>query len=251
MICQLLGVPYADHAFFQEHSRALLDRTGTAEATRHAADSLRDYLHRLIEAKRSKPASDDLISRLAHEQLAVGQITADELVGMSLLLLVAGHETTANMIGLSTLVLLQHPQQLAAMREDPSLAADAVEELLRYLTIVRTGLPRLALEDIEIGGQTIRAGEGAIAVLSSANWDAEVFDNPDDFDIHRGSHNHVAFGFGVHQCIGQPLARAELRISLVELFRRFPNLGLAVAPADVELRDDSVVFGVRRLPVTW
>ena len=127
----------------------------------------------------------------------------------------------------------------------------AVEELLRFLTIVRTGLPRVAIEDVEIGGQHIRAGEGAIAMLSAANRDGAVFARPEEFDLYRGSHQQVGFGFGAHQCIGQPLARAELRIALVELVTRFPRLRLAVDPADIPMRDDSLVFGAQRLPVAW
>jgi cytochrome P450 len=251
VICQLLGVPYADHDFFQQHSRTLLNRGSTVERARQAAHELREYLHRLIVVKQAEGPTDDLLGRLAVERLATGEITSDELVGIALLLLVAGHETTANMIGLSTLVLLRHPEQFTALRDDPTIAGAAVEELLRYLTIVRTGLPRLATEDVEIGGQLIRAGEGAIAMLAAANRDDAVFDRPDEFDIERGSHQHVAFGFGVHQCIGQPLARAELRIALVELVSRFPGLRLAIEPAEIEMRDDSVVFGVQRLPVAW
>src|SRR6185312_11295302 len=131
------------------------------------------------------------------------------------------------------------------------LASVLVEELLRYLTIVRTGLPRLAIEDVEIGGQLIQAGEGVIALLSMANRDEAIFGDPDDFELRREAHQHVAFGFGVHQCIGQPLARAELRIALVELARRFPDLTTTVPLADVPRRETSIVYGLAELPVTW
>lgn len=251
VICHLLGVPYADHEFFQSRSSMLLNRTSPVEQVKAAVDELRDYLAQLIKDKQRGAGTDDLVGRLAVERVATGQITVDDLIGLSLLLLIAGHETTANMIGLSTLVLLRHPEQCAALREDPTLAGIAVEELLRYLTIVRTGLPRVAVSDVEIGGQLIQAGEGAIALLSAANRDDAVFDSPDTFDLHRGSHQHMAFGFGVHQCIGQPLARAELRIALVELVNRFPGLRLAIDPRDIPMRDDSAVFGVARLPVAW
>jgi cytochrome P450 len=252
VICHLLGVPYQDHAFFQARSRILLDRTATTDRVRAAAGELRDYLRTLVEAKRAaRERGDDLLGRLVTERVDPGELTVDELVGMGLLLLIAGHETTANMIGLSTLLLLQHPDQLAALRADPGLAAGLVEELLRYLTIVRTGLPRLAVEDVEVGGQRIRAGEGVIALLSLANRDEAVFDDPDDFDLYREAHQHVAFGFGVHQCIGQPLARAELRVALVELARRFPGLSVVGSPADIAKRENSVVYGLAELPVTW
>ncbi|WP_027347155.1 cytochrome P450 [Hamadaea tsunoensis] len=249
VICHLLGVPYADHAFFQNRSRTLLAWSTPPEEAQAAADDLRAYLERLIDVKVAEPG-DDLVSRLATERLATGEITRDELVGLSLLLLIAGHETTANMIGLSALVLLQHPEQLRELRDDPALIDDTVEELLRYLTIVRQGLPRVAVRDTVVGDHEIKAGEGVIALLSAANFDAEVFAAAEEFDLHRGSHSHVAFGFGVHQCLGQPLARSELRIALAELTQRLPDLALAVDPSEVEYRD-AVIYGVRRLPVTW
>jgi cytochrome P450 len=171
---------------------------------------------------------------------------------MALLLLVAGHETTANMIGLSTLLLLQHPQHFAALRSDPDLADTMVEELLRYLTIVRSGLPRVAIRDTEVGGQPIRAGEGVTALLSLANRDDASFTgDPDDFDPYREARQHLAFGFGVHQCIGQPLARAELRVALVRLARRLPSLRLTADPGRLPTRDMSVVYGLAELPVAW
>jgi cytochrome P450 len=170
---------------------------------------------------------------------------------MALLLLIAGHETTANMIGLSTVVLLHHPGQLAALRADPTRAPVLVEELLRYLTIVRTGLPRLAAADVDIGGHLIRAGEGVIALLSAANRDDAVFAEADRFDVDRGAQQHVAFGFGVHQCIGQPLARAELRIALLALAQRLPTLRLDVPEDEVAVRRDSFIYGLQRLPITW
>jgi cytochrome P450 len=252
VICHLLGVPYADHEFFQQRSHALLRRTRSAEEVRDAVRALRAYLGELVAEKQRAGGSDDLIGRLAIERVATGQLSADEVVGLALLLLIAGHETTANMIGLSVLLLLhRHPAQLAALRTEPDLASTMVEELLRYLTIVRSGVPRVAVADIEIGGQLIRAGEGAIALLSGANRDGTVFAEPDEFDARREAQQHMAFGFGAHQCVGQPLARAELRVALVELANRFPRLALAVPIDHVVLRDDYLIYGVDRLPVTW
>jgi cytochrome P450 len=252
VICHLLGVPYADHAFFQTRSRTLLDRTAPPQRLRADIDQLRSYLRELILARQAAPDdSADLISRLVRDRVVTGQLTVDELIGMALLLLIAGHETTANMIGLSTLLLLRRPGGLDALREHPDRAPDLVEELLRYLSVVRTGLPRLALTDVEIGGRLIRAGEGVIAVLSLANRDPEVFDAADEFDPYQQAHQHLAFGFGVHQCIGQPLARAELRIALVELARRFPGLRTTTTPEQAATRDTSAVFGLDSLPVTW
>ena len=253
VICHLLGVPYADHAFFQDRSRVLLDRGAPPEQGRAAVSELRDYLGALVETERSAGArGDNLLSRLIPERVDTGELDVTELVGMALLLLIAGHETTANMIGLSTLLLMRHREHFAALRDDPALADSMVEELLRYLTIVRTGLPRVALRDTEIGGQPIRAGEGAMALLSLANRDDAAFTgDPEGFDPYREAHQHVAFGFGVHQCIGQPLARAELRVALVRLARRFPRLELAADPASLPARDMSIVYGLAALPVRW
>ncbi|MBM0230026.1 cytochrome P450 [Micromonospora sp. ATA51] len=252
VICHLLGVPYADHDFFQERSRTLIDRDAPPERVRRHVQELRDYLQRLVEAKvAAGDRTDDLLSRLARDRVDTGELAVDELVGMAVLLLIAGHETTANMIGLSTLLLLRHPARYAALRDDPGNADALVEELLRYLTIVRTGLPRLATEDVEIGGQLIRAGEGVIAVLSTANRDPAVFDRPEEFDPYRAAQQQLAFGFGVHQCIGQPLARAELRIALVELARRFPRLRVTATAGRLPTRHSSIVYGLGELPVTW
>ncbi|MGC9668338.1 cytochrome P450 [Planosporangium sp. 12N6] len=250
VICHLLGVPYDDHAFFQSRSRVLLSNSVPLEQSQAAADELRDYLSRLIGTK-ARDGGDDLLSRLVVGRMRAGELTHEEAVGMSVLLLVAGHETTANMIGLSALVLLRHPGQFAALAADPGRAPALVEELLRYLTIVRTGLPRVAVADVDVAGRRIRAGEGVIALLSAANRDEAVFAEPDRFDGDRGAHQHVAFGFGVHQCIGQPLARAELRIALVALARRLPGLRLAVPEDQVEPRRHSFIHGLQRLPVTW
>ncbi|HEV7896892.1 MAG TPA: cytochrome P450 [Planosporangium sp.] len=250
VICHLLGVPYDDHGFFQSRSRVLLSSGTTVQQAQAAADDLRDYLSRLVAAKR-RGGGDDLLGRLVTGRVRAGELDHDEIVGIALLLLVAGHETTANMIGLSTLVLLHHPEQFAALRADPDRAPALVEELLRYLTIVRTGLPRLAVADVEVGGQLIRAGEGVIALLSAANRDEAVFAAPDRFDTDRGAQQHVAFGFGVHQCIGQPLARTEMRIALVALAQRLPTLRLAVSDDEVAVRRDSFIYGLQRLPVTW
>ncbi|OJF15461.1 cytochrome P450 [Couchioplanes caeruleus] len=252
VICHLLGVPYADHALFQRHSATLLDHTADPLRAREALLGLRAYLGNLIEAKRtSGRAGDDLLGRLVDERVRTGELEIDELIGMAVLLLVAGHETTANMIGLSVLLLQRHPHVWQRLRDDDQAADAVVEELLRYLTIVRTGLPRQAIRDVEIGGRLIRAGEPVTALLSLANRDDEVFDDADEFDPYRQAHQHLAFGFGVHQCIGQPLARAELRVALTRLARRFPALTVATDPDRLPKRDTSLVYGVAELPVTW
>ncbi len=251
VICHLLGVPYADHDFFQARSRTLLDRKTPTERLIREVAELRDYLRALIDTKRAHPdGADDLLGRLIRERIEPGELDVEELVGMALLLLVAGHETTANMIGLSVL-LLTRDGRFTTLRDEPDQAPGVVEELLRYLSIVRTGLFRAATEDVEVGGQLIRAGEGAIVLISQATRDAAVVDDPQRFDPYRQAHQQVAFGFGVHQCIGQPLARAELRIALVALARRFPQLRVTASPQELSTRQHSVVFGLDTLPVTW
>jgi cytochrome P450 len=252
VICELLGVPYADHDFFQRNTRVLVNRDESPEAVREAQDRLIDYLDRLVAVKLAAPA-DDLLSRLAVERVKTGELTRRELAMMGMLLLVAGHETTANMIALGTMALLEHPGQLAALRDtgDAKLIAGAVEELLRYLSIVHSGRRRVALEDIEIGGQVIHARDGVIMANEVANRDEDVFTDPDRLDIHRDARGHVAFGFGVHQCLGQPLARVELQVVYSTLYRRMPNLRLAIDRDQVPFKHDGLVYGVYELPVTW
>jgi cytochrome P450 len=165
--------------------------------------------------------------------------------------LLAGHETTANMIGLSTVALLRNPEQLHRLVTEPEVVPAAVEELLRYLTIVHLGLRRVAIEDIEIAGTTIKAGEGVIVPLQSANRDATAFDAPDRLDLGRDARRHLAFGYGIHVCLGQPLARAELQIALPALFARFPKLRIAVPFEEIAFREATAVYGVSELPVTW
>ncbi|WP_328385510.1 cytochrome P450 [Streptomyces sp. NBC_00400] len=246
VICLLLGVPYDDHEFFQERSRLLLSLRSTAEEVRGAQEDLRGYLTRLAESKRREP-DDGIVSRL----VARGELDDEEVSSMGRLLLIAGHETTANMTALSTLALLRNPGQLKRLREDPSLIKGAVEELLRYLTIVHNGLPRVATEDITVGGRTIRAGEGVLCTLNSANRDDDVFPGGDALDVGRDARRHIAFGFGVHQCLGQPLARVELQIAVETLLRRLPDLRLAIPFEDVRFRHDMGIYGVHALPVAW
>jgi cytochrome P450 len=252
VICELLGVPYADHDFFQRCSRVLVSSRSTPEQAIKTSDELRGYLTALLDRKNAEP-TDDLLSRLVVEQLRTGGMTRSEIADMGLLLLIAGHETTANMIGLGTLTMLQHPDQLAELREtaDPKLIASAVEELLRYLNIVHSGRRRVAVEDVEVGGQLIRAGEGVIVATDAGNRDAGAFPDPDVLDIHRPARHHVAFGYGVHQCLGQPLARVELQVVYGTLYRRVPTLRPAVPLEEIRFKHDMLVYGVHELPVTW
>ncbi|WP_250562942.1 cytochrome P450 [Sphaerisporangium fuscum] len=246
VICELLGVPYSDHDRFQRDSSALLNLESSFEETQAAIDRLLAYLYDLVVRKRSEP-DDALISGL----IETGKLTDEELVGVSTLLLIAGHETTANMLALGTYTLLNNPEQLAALREDPSLADTAVEELLRYLTIIHIGTIRTALEDVEIEGYMIKAGESVTMSVSAANRDPSKFEDPDTLDITRQATGHLSFGHGIHQCLGQQLARIEMRIAYPALLRRFPHLRLAIPPEEVAMRSDMAIYGVHRLPVAW
>jgi cytochrome P450 len=172
-------------------------------------------------------------------------------VSLAFLLLTAGHETTANMISLGVVGLLSHPEQLALVKADPGKTPMAVEELLRYFAIADGVTSRLATEDVQIGGVSIKAGEGVIVSSLSANWDPAVFKNPAELDVERGTRHHLTFGFGPHQCLGQNLARMELQIVFDTLFRRIPTLRLAVPVEDLPFKTDAVIYGAHELPVTW
>lgn len=246
VICELLGVPYDDHEYFQELSRRLLDSTAGPGAVAEALDALTDYMAQLAASKKGEP--DGIVARLATRD----DLTPEEVASNSVLLLLAGHETTANMTSLSVLALLQNPEQLARLRAEPELTRGAVEELLRYLTIVHNGVPRTALEDVEFDdGLQVRAGEGVLAMLGAANRDEELFGDGDRLDIGRDARRHLAFGFGVHQCLGQPLARVELQIALATLLRRLPELRLAIPFEDVRFRTSALIYGLHELPVAW
>jgi len=252
VISQLLGVPYEDAEMFQHHANIGLARYATGADTVKGAVNLNKYLAELVEAKMENPA-EDAVSDLA-ERVKAGELSVKEAAQLGTGLLIAGHETTANMIGLGVLALLQYPEQAAVLRDtdDPKVVANAVEELLRYLSIIQNGQRRIAAEDIEVAGETIRAGEGIIIDLAPANWDANAFAEPERLYLHRsGAGQHVAFGYGRHQCVGQQLARAELQIVFHTLLRRIPTLELAVPIEDVPLKHDRLAYGVYELPVTW
>jgi cytochrome P450 len=245
VICELLGVPYADRETFQADSAKFLLKDQPLEDKMAALGALTGYLAGLVTGKRAEPGEDILSDLARHEDL-----TVEELTGAAFLLLLAGHETTANMLALGTFALLEHPGQLAELRADPDLTPGAVEELLRYLSIADI-FYRYATEDIELGGETIRQGSTVVVSLLAANHDPRRFPGPDALDIHRGARGHLSFGHGIHQCLGQQLARIEMRAGFDGLLRRFPTLALAVPAGDVRLRTDMNIYGVHELPVTW
>ncbi|HEX6347446.1 cytochrome P450 [Umezawaea sp.] len=251
VICDLLDVPYADHDFFQGNSKTMINRNSTPDQRAAASGALAEYLGRLVAEKIENPGGD-LLSRLG-QKVRAGELTHRGATEMAVLLLIAGHETTANMIALSTLALLRDPEQLALLRDtdDPDIAVTATDELLRYLNITHGGRRRVALEDIEVAGQLVKAGEGLVLPNDIANRDPDVFTDPDTIDLTREARHHLAFGFGVHQCLGQPLARLELQTVYRTLYRRIPELRLAADFDDIPFKHDGFVYGVYSLPVTW
>ncbi|MFD6158407.1 cytochrome P450 [Nocardia sp. NPDC060256] len=242
-ICELLGVPYDDHEFFQHQVTAVVESSWFEEMGGDVWKRVTGYIRELVVAKRAAP-TDDMLS-----ELTTTELSDDEIAGMGTFLLGAGLETTRNMIALGTFALLRHPDQLAALRVEPELADGAVEELLRYLTVVHTGV-RTALEDVELDGLLIKAGESVALSLNAANRDARRFSDPDTLNVRRRSVGHLAFGYGVHQCLGQQLARVELRVAIPALVARFPTLRLAIAPGEVAMSSGNIC-GTHSLPVTW
>ncbi|MER5421227.1 cytochrome P450 [Streptosporangium roseum] len=245
VICELLGVPTTERAGFQGDMSKLMSLEVSADEKIAAFGTLQAFMLDLVLAKRAEPA-DDLLSGL----VTGTDLTDEELTNIGGVLMGAGFETTANMLSLGAYALLSHPDQLAALRADAGLTDRAVEELLRYLSII-PGTVRAALEDVELGGQLVKAGQSVMVSIPAANRDPEHFADPDTLDLHRPTPGHVAFGHGIHQCLGQQLARVEMQVGLPMLFARFPTLRLAVSPEEVPLRTDMMIYGVHRLPVTW
>ncbi|MFC6085294.1 cytochrome P450 [Sphaerisporangium aureirubrum] len=242
-ICELLGVPAEDHEKFQHEARMMNALDVAPEEVYAAYVAMDKYVRELVVAKRADP-TDDLLSDLTKTDLS-----DEELAGIGTVLLGAGLDTTANMLAIGVFALLRHPAQLAALRDDPGLVDGAVEELLRYLTVVHTNA-KTALEDVELDGHLIEAGDTVTISLHAANRDPERFPDPDTLDLGRRAVGHVTFGHGIHQCLGQQLARVEMRVAFRELLSRFPTLRLAVDPDEVPVHV-SAVYSAQRLPVTW
>ncbi|MDK3022657.1 cytochrome P450 [Cupriavidus taiwanensis] len=251
VISELLGVPYEDHDFFQEQAMILTSSTATLEeavAANHALCG--EYLRELV-AKRSDNPGDDILSRLIVNHVRKGDITETDVVSLARLLLIAGHETTANTTAMGLLFLLQRPDIWDELRQEPSLIPNAVEEILRFLDVTHSGKRRVASEDVVVNGQLIRAGDPVVVLSISANRDRTKFEDPDVFDLHRDSRTQVSFGYGPHQCIGQPLARLEMQIMFASLLERLPDLRLAVPVESLDFKPDSLMYGVKALPVRW
>ena len=253
VIAEMLGIPAADRNRFRAWSDAFVTPSLTEEEWRRAERLLNeftDYLGEIFAERRRQPRAD-LITALIQAEEAGDQLSEEEIYSMVVLLIVAGHETTVNLIGNGTLALLRHPDQLALLKADPTLMPNAVEELLRYDGPVERATLRFAAEDLQLGGQQIRRGEALAVVLGSANRDAAQFAQPDTLDVTRDNSRHLAFGYGVHYCVGAPLARMEGRIALTTLLQRLPNLRLAAPVEELTWRFNPILRGMNHLPVAW
>jgi len=251
VIALLLGVPPEDLGLFQHHTTVGLDQRSSDEEKAQAFGAMYAYIEELVERKEREPG-DDLISRLVTQYVATGRLDRATTAMSSVIMMQAGHETTANMISLGTVALLENPDVFKRLgqTDDPAVIANIVEELMRYLTIVHSQVDRVATEDLTIGGQLIRAGELVMMNLPAGNWDAEFVDDPETFDPDRSTRGHLGFGYGVHQCIGANLARVEMQVAFATLAGRLPGLKLAVPPGELRFKDANI-YGMKELPVSW
>lgn len=246
VICELLGVPYAHRREFQHHSAVLFSLEVSATLANASMDYLTTFLLDLVRHKRTQ-TTDDLLGELTRIQ----DFSDEEIAGLGVLLLTAGHETTASMLSLGTFALLTQPTQLAHLLNNPANINNAVEVLLRYLTIFQFGVPRTPLEDVSLEDCLMKTGDSVTLSLPAANRCPTQFNKPHQLDISESARGHLAFGFGIHYCIGRNLARIEMQIGYLALFQRFPTLQLSVPPAAVRLNTDAGFYGVHRLPITW
>ncbi|WP_328609547.1 cytochrome P450 [Amycolatopsis sp. NBC_00345] len=247
VICALLGVPFDHVDYFQQRSRVVLSRSATTGEVSRANRELAELIAGVIEAKRGEPG-DDVLSRLIRHEAA---FTVEEMTTMAVVLLTAGHETTASMISFGVLNLVREPGVWAAMARHPERAGPVVEELLRLLTVIQFGVPRMATADLVLGGVRIRAGDGVIALLAGGNLDPDAYPDPGRLDPQRSGPRHLAFGHGIHLCLGHSLARAELAIVFEAAFRAFPGLRMADPGQRVEFDENAFVYGPEKLIVDW
>ncbi|MFD4670120.1 cytochrome P450 [Lentzea sp. NPDC058450] len=248
VIAELLGVPPEHQELFQATAREMFGKNGSRAEYEAKAAELGGVLMKVVEEKKASGTTDDLIGLMANDT----DFDVEELLFLAIGLLAAGHETTSNFFGLFTLTLFEKPDQLAILQRDPGRADAIVEELMRY-TVGRlggAGLARKALEDVEVDGVTIRAGEW-VAVTFQANLDDALCPHAGELDLERRAVSHLGFGFGPHQCLGANLARAELQILLRSLFTRFPNVRPAIPVAEMDFREDMITYGAATIPVVW
>jgi len=250
VICELLGIPGDARSALQRYSRGVLSRNGNHEEVKSASAGLKALILDILSRKEGR-SDNDLLTRLIQKYRGAGIYDREQMMRFAGALLTAGNETTANMISLGTVALLQHRNQLAMLVNDPTLFRNAVEELLRYLSIADLVTARVAVESLVIGGASISKGEGIVALGAAANHDPGVFDEPGTFNIHRDVGNHVAFGYGTHKCLGQHLARLELEILLTTLFARIPTIRLVADGKSLRVKEGNVIHGVQEVLVTW
>jgi len=251
VICEMLGVPAGDREDFHAWASGMLSHGGGPRGgVGRSVRRIRAYLGELIHRKR-EALGDDLLSALITASDRGQHLTEAEVASMAFILLFAGFETTVNLIGNGTLALLRHPDQMAALRADDALLPRAVEEFLRYDGPVEMATWRFTLEPVEIGGVIIPTGEPVLVVLAAADRDPAAFTDPERLDIARSDNPHLAFGLGIHYCLGAPLARIEGQIAIGTLLRRFPRLALAVPPEELRWRGGLIMRGLQRLPVTF
>jgi cytochrome P450 len=251
VIALLLGVPPDDLELFQRNTSLGLDVKATDEERAQGFIAMYAYIQELVPRKERDPG-DDLISRLITEYVATGQLDYNTVAVNAVIMMQAGHETTANMIGLGTVALLEHRSvfERLGQTDDAAVIANAIEELMRYLSIVHAQVDRIATEDLILGGQQIRTGDRLLMNLPAGNWDPEFVDSPDALDVARNARGHLAFGYGTHQCIGANLARVEMQVAFATLARRLPGLQLAVPPDELRFKEADI-YGMKELPVTW
>nr|WP_042194335.1 cytochrome P450 [Kibdelosporangium sp. MJ126-NF4]CEL21254.1 putative cytochrome P450 hydroxylase [Kibdelosporangium sp. MJ126-NF4]CTQ96178.1 putative cytochrome P450 hydroxylase [Kibdelosporangium sp. MJ126-NF4] len=252
VICEMLGVPYEDRDTFRAWTDAALAITAyEPDEIEQAQQNLDDYMAGLLEQRRAEPR-DDLLTAMMQARDNDDRLNPDEIVRLASGLLVAGHETTANQFGNFVYSLLTHPDELGKLRANHDLVTSAVEELLRHTPLgASAGFVRIAKEDVELGGVTVRAGEGVFVDISAANRDARLFEDGEQLRVDRAVNPHLTFGHGVHHCIGAQLARLELQVALGALVRRFPDMSLAVDARDAPWKHGRLVRGLQELPVTW
>jgi len=250
VLCEILGIPAADRPRFEKLSAALVAVHASQRQIIQTLRGLVDYLDELVTAEERDPGTG-ILGSLVRNEVAEGRLSRADLLGTARLLLTAGHETSASMLGLSLATLLRDRAAWDSLRAAPEAVPAAVEELLRLHTIIHTGLCRVAVADVAVGDQVIRAGEGIIVSLEGANRDPEVFADPGKLDLGRGSARHLAFGFGIHQCIGHALARLELEVGITHTMRRFPQMRLAAGDSAEVFNHDRLIYGMERLEATW
>jgi cytochrome P450 len=245
VLCEVLGIPYAERDVIRRHREIIFSLDATREDGLASMHALTGLLLEMTAAKRADPG-DGLLGGL----VSSGRLSHDEIAGAGVLLLTAGHDTVASMLGLGTVALLLNPVQRARVDWDGPIDS-VVDELLRYLSILHLGVPRMPTEDVELGGQVVKAGQSVTVAIPSANRDLLRFTDPEVLDLSRAEGGNLAFGHGLHQCIGQNLARVQLRVGFPALFRRFPRLRLAVPPDAVHVVRDGAIYSLHELPVSW